>query len=69
MTEAPTPLGGILFVLHTGIPWRLLPQELGSGSGAVATPASDEERERRSSLLLLDEGRSPQAIARRAVRC
>ena len=24
---------GILFVLHTGIPWEFLPQELGSGSG------------------------------------
>jgi transposase len=26
-------LCGILFVLHTGIPWRYLPQELGFGSG------------------------------------
>jgi transposase len=26
-------LGGILFVLRTGTPWRLLPQELGCGSG------------------------------------
>ncbi|WP_449657645.1 IS5 family transposase [Streptomyces doebereineriae] len=26
-------LCGILFVLHTGIPWRFLPQELGFGSG------------------------------------
>jgi transposase len=28
-------LNGILFVLHTGIPWRLLPQELGFGSGVT----------------------------------
>ena len=28
-----TALGGILFVLKTGIPWEDLPQELGSGSG------------------------------------
>jgi transposase len=26
-------LRGILFVLHTGISWELLPQELGFGSG------------------------------------
>jgi transposase len=26
-------LGGILFVLRTGTPWRLLPRELGCGSG------------------------------------
>jgi transposase len=26
-------LCGILFVLHTGIPWMHLPQELGYGSG------------------------------------
>ncbi|CEJ17694.1 tis1421-transposase orfa protein [Ralstonia solanacearum IPO1609] len=26
-------LSGILYVLHTGIPWEDLPQELGSGSG------------------------------------
>lgn len=26
-------LNGILFVLHTGIPWEDLPQELGFGSG------------------------------------
>ena len=26
-------LSGILFVLHTGIPWMHLPQELGYGSG------------------------------------
>lgn len=26
-------LGGILFVLHTGIQWQMLPQELGCGCG------------------------------------
>ncbi len=26
-------LSGILFVLHTGIPWEFLPQEMGFGSG------------------------------------
>jgi transposase len=26
-------LSGILFVLHTGIPWEFLPQQLGFGSG------------------------------------
>ena len=26
-------LGGIIFVLRTGTPWRLLPKELGCGSG------------------------------------
>ncbi len=29
----------------------------------------DEDRERSSRLMLLDEGRSPHPIARRAVRC
>jgi transposase len=28
-------LAGILFVLRTGTPWRLLPQELGCGSGST----------------------------------
>ena len=28
-------LTGILFVLKTGIPWRMLPPELGCGSGAT----------------------------------
>jgi transposase len=28
-------LGGIVFVLRTGCPWRLLPKELGCGSGAT----------------------------------
>jgi transposase len=46
-TERPTPkggrpcvpnraaLGGIIFVLRTGCPWRLLPKELGCGSGTT----------------------------------
>src|SRR4051812_27877321 len=28
-------LTGILFVLHSGIPWELLPQEMGCGSGVT----------------------------------
>ena len=28
-------LGGIGFVLRTGCPWRLVPKELGCGSGAT----------------------------------
>jgi transposase len=28
-------LTGILFVLHTGLPWELLPQEMGCGSGVT----------------------------------
>ncbi len=28
-------LGGIIFVLRTGCPWRLLPRELGCGSGVT----------------------------------
>ena len=36
---APHPdraaLGGIVFVLRTGAPWRLLPRELGCGSGST----------------------------------
>src|SRR5258707_11108525 len=28
-------LTGILFVLHSGIPWRLLPIEMGCGSGVT----------------------------------
>ncbi len=28
-------LGGILFVLRSGIPWRMLPPEMGSGSGVT----------------------------------
>jgi transposase len=29
----PAALTGILFVLKSGIPWEMLPQELGCGSG------------------------------------
>jgi transposase len=31
--EARAVLAGILFVLKTGIPWEMLPQEMGCGSG------------------------------------
>ena len=32
-------LTGILFVLRSGIPWQMLPQELGCGSGLTCWPA------------------------------
>jgi transposase len=35
-------LQGILFVLHTGIAWRHLPQELGFGSGVTCWRRLDE---------------------------
>lgn len=35
-------LCGILFVLHTGIPWMHLPQELGYGSGHTCWRRLDE---------------------------
>ena len=35
-------LSGILFVLYTGIAWRHLPLELGSGSGATCRRRLDE---------------------------
>jgi len=35
-------LSGILFVLHTGIPWMHLPQELGYGSGYTCWRRLDE---------------------------
>lgn len=28
-------LGGIIFVLRTGIPWQMLPREMGCGSGST----------------------------------
>ena len=35
----PVPQG-ILYVLHTGIPWHDLPPELGLGSGVICWPGS-----------------------------
>jgi len=35
-------LSGVLFVLHTGIAWRHLPQELGFGSGVTCWRRLDE---------------------------
>ena len=32
---ARAALTGILFVLHSGIPWEMLPQEMGCGSGVT----------------------------------
>jgi transposase len=37
-----TVLCGILFVLHTGIQWEYLPQELGFGSGMTCWRRLDE---------------------------
>ena len=31
-------LSGILFVLRSGIPWEMLPQEMGCGSGVTCRP-------------------------------
>src|SRR5690242_6741351 len=33
--EGRRVLGGILFLLYTGIPWEFLPRELGYGSGST----------------------------------
>jgi transposase len=33
-------LTGILFVLKSGIPWEMLPQEMGCGSGMTCWPAA-----------------------------
>ncbi len=30
-----TVLSGIVFVLRSGIPWRMLPKEMGFGSGVI----------------------------------
>ena len=35
-------LTGILFVLRSGIPWQMLPQELECGSGMTCWPSIDE---------------------------
>ncbi len=52
--EPPKPKGGrprigeravltsILFVLKTGIPWEMLPQEMGCGSGMTCSLAASE---------------------------
>jgi transposase len=52
-------LQGILFVLHTGIPWRHLPLELGFGSGSTCYRRLDEWQragvwERLHALLLAE---------------
>jgi transposase len=36
-------LAGIVIVLRTGCPWRLLPKELGCGSGATCWRLRDEQ--------------------------
>jgi transposase len=52
-------LCGILFVLHTGIQWEFLPQELGFGSGMTCWRRLEEWNAagvwRRLHQILLDE--------------
>jgi len=52
-------LNGILFILHTGIPWEDLPQELGFGSGMTCWRRLRDWQAagawHRLHLLLLDE--------------
>ena len=62
---------GILFVLHTGIAWRHLPQELGFGSGITCWRRLDEWQRagvwERLHALLLDaaaRGRRDRMVAR-----
>jgi hypothetical protein len=44
---ATTRLAGIIFVLRSGIPWEMLPQELlcGSGMTCCVVCATDRKRE------------------------
>jgi transposase len=55
-------LQGILFVLHTGIAWKHLPQELGFGSGVTCWRRLDEWQRagvwERLHALLLDKLRA-----------
>ena len=59
-------LSGILFVLHTGIPWMHLPQELGYGSGYTCWRRLDEWQQagvwERLHLLLLTRLRAAEEI-------
>jgi Putative transposase of IS4/5 family (DUF4096) len=52
-------LQGILFVLHTGIQWEFLPQELGFGSrdDLLATPGAMEPRRRLATSARTAAGR------------
>jgi transposase len=45
---ARAALSGIIYVLRSGIPWRMLPQELGYGSGVTCWPSSEIGRRRAS---------------------
>ena len=59
-------LSGILFVLHTGIPWQDLPPELGFGSGVTCWRRLEEWHQagvwERLHRLLLTKLRSADAI-------
>ena len=59
-------LSGILYVLHTGIPWQDLPPELGFGSGVTCWRRLEEWHQagvwERLHRLLLERLRSADAI-------
>lgn len=59
-------LSGILFVLHTGIPWQDLPPEMGYGSGVTCWRRLEEWHQagvwERLHRLLLERLRSADAI-------
>jgi transposase len=43
-------LTGILFVLRSGIPWEMLPQEIGCGSGSRKTPSFSDTASHRLAI-------------------
>lgn len=61
--EARAILAGILFVLKTGIPWEMLPKEMGYGSGMTCLRRLRECRRiaanRAQSATLLSTGGCP----------
>jgi transposase len=44
-------LSGIVFVLRSGIPWRMLPKEMGFGSGVTCWRRLRDGRRRASGLV------------------
>ena len=65
-------LAGIVFVLRTGCPWRLLPKELGSGSGITCWrrlrdwQEAGSGRAAREALELAGRRGGPRLVAGRA---